>query len=95
MESKGGRLRDNESEKKEEEVMEGEGGESRVFLLVFLLEELALGSAGVSHDAHIDIATEMSALRGCLGNTSKQHQQNTTLYLIITCNMCRRIRSSD
>ena len=66
-------------------------GESRVSLLVFLLEELALGSAGISHDAHVDITTEMSTLRGCLGNTSKQHQQNTTLYLIITCNVCRRI----
>ena len=75
---------------------EGRGkGETRVSLLEFLLEELALGCARISHNAHVDIATEMSTLRGCLGNTSKQHQQNTTLHLIITCNMCRRIRSSD
>ena len=72
----------------------GEGGESRVSLLVFLLEELALGSARVSHDAYVDIATEMSTLCGCLGNTSKQHQQNTTLHFVITCNMCRRILTS-
>ena len=48
----------------------------------YSLEELALGSAGVTHNANIDVTTETCAFCCCLGNTTKQHKQHTSLYLI-------------
>ena len=59
-------------------------GEGRERCVPGVLEELAFGCAGISHDAHVDITMEMSTLHGCHGNTSKQHLQNTMLHLIIT-----------
>ena len=50
----------------------------------FILEELALGGAGVSNDANVDVSPEGCALHGRLGNATKQHQQDPALDLIIT-----------
>lgn len=49
-----------------------------------LLKELALGCAGISHDAEVDVSSQRCALHGGFRNTSKQHEQNPPLYLIIT-----------
>lgn len=50
-----------------------------------ILEELALGSAGVSHDADVDVSSQRRSLHGRLGNASKQHQQDAALHLVIAC----------
>lgn len=49
-----------------------------------LLKELALGCAGISNDADVDVSSQRCALHGGFRNTSKQHEQNPPLYLIIT-----------
>ena len=49
------------------------------------LEELALGRAGVSHDAHVDVSSQRGALHGRLANASKQHEQHAALHLVVAC----------
>lgn len=50
-----------------------------------LLKELALGCARVSHDAHVDVASERCALHCGFRNPPKQHEQNASFHLIIAC----------
>ena len=50
-----------------------------------LLEELALGGAGVAHHTHVDVAPETRALHGHLGHAPKQHEQDAPLHLVIAC----------
>lgn len=54
-------------------------------VLCHILEELALGGTGVSHDADVDVPSQRRPLHGRLGNASKQHQQDATLDLIVAC----------
>ncbi len=42
--------------------------------IIHSLEELALATGRVPHDAHVDVPTEMSPLHGRLGHTTEQHQ---------------------
>lgn len=50
-----------------------------------ILEELALGSARVSDDAHVDVSSQRGPLHGRLGNASEQHQQDAALHLVVSC----------
>lgn len=58
------------------------------------LEELALGCAGVSHDADVDVSSEGGALHGGLGHAAEQHEQNATLHLVITWEIIPECRVS-
>ena len=49
----------------------------------YILEELALGSTGVSNDADVDVSSQRGPLHGRLGNASKQHQQDAALHLVV------------
>ena len=48
----------------------------------YSLQELTLCGAGVPHDTNIDVTSQTGTLDGLLGDSTKQHQQDTLLYLI-------------
>lgn len=48
-----------------------------------LLQQLAFGSARISNDTDVDVATQMGSLEGHLGNATKEHQKNSTFHLLI------------
>ena len=48
------------------------------------LQKLALGCAGVSNNAHVDVSSQGRAFHGGLGDPTKEHEQDATLHLIIT-----------
>lgn len=45
-------------------------------VLCYSLEELALGSTGITHNAHIDVASEVDTLGCGLVHTTEKHKQN-------------------
>merc|ERR1719317_1877376 len=47
------------------------------------LQELGLGSGGVSHHTHIDVAPKRRGLAGGLRNSTKQHQRDPSLHLVV------------
>lgn len=57
----------------------------KVSVLRHVLEELALGGTGVSHDADVDVPSQRRPLHGRLGNAAEQHQQDAALHLVIAC----------
>lgn len=61
--------------------------------LRYILEELALSSAGVSNDADVDISSQRGPFHGRLGNASKQHQQDAALHLVVACTISDTIQS--
>ena len=46
-----------------------------------VLEELALGRGGVSHDAHVDVPPQLDPLRRLLVDPAQKHQQHPALHL--------------
>jgi len=50
-----------------------------------LLEKVALCSTWITNNTNIDISSKVRAFLCHFMNATKQHQQNSTLHLIITC----------
>ena len=50
-----------------------------------LLEKMALSRAGITDNTDVDISTKVRSFRRHFVNTTEQHQQNSTLHLIIAC----------
>ena len=50
-----------------------------------LLEYLTLGSAGVSHNTNVDVASKVCFLCCNLRHSTEQHEKHTTFNLIISC----------
>lgn len=48
---------------------------------VHVLQELALGSRGIAHDAHVDVPAQLDSLRRLLVHPAQEHQQDTALHL--------------
>jgi len=48
-----------------------------------VLEELALGRAGVADDADVDVTTQVGATHGRLVDTAKEHEQHAALNLVV------------
>lgn len=49
-----------------------------------VLQELALGRAGISDNADVDVSSQRGPLGGRLGNAAEQHEQDSALHLIVS-----------